>query len=266
MERLSNKTLSDAALHILTTADPEQKAHLSQEISKLWENGDLEIGQTSPPLRPSRPIAPQLLPAAKMPKRKKGSLGKNKTALLHALAHIELNAIDLCWDIIARFPSMPHAFYSDWVMVAKDEGKHFLMLQNRLKELDSFYGDLPAHDGLWESAIETKDDLLARLAIVPMVLEARGLDVTPAMIKAMESQKDNDTAQILQTIHDDEITHVRAGKDWFDWLCNKKNLPAIPTWQNLVKIYFKGKLKKPFNYKSRELANFSSAFYDPIAE
>lgn len=260
------KSLSEGALQILLTSDPEEKSDLTQKLAHLWFEEKIELGEAEAPLRPARPLKPELLSPGQMPKRKKGSLGKNKLALLHALAHIELNAIDLSWDMVVRFKGMPKDYYTGWVKVARDEAKHFMMLQTRLKELDHFYGAVPAHDGLWESAIDTKDYMLARLAIVPMVLEARGLDVTPPMIEAMKKQDDLETATILQTIHDDEITHVRTGKIWFDYLCEKDGLEPIPTWQNLVKTYFKGKLKRPFNYTSRELANFEAAFYDPIAE
>lgn len=258
-------TLCAGAVFILQTATPEEKSSLSRKLAALWQEDQIPLGEAEPPLRPNRPDKPDLLMPKDMPKRRKAGTLANKTALLHSLAHIELNAIDLCWDIIARFPGMPKAFYDDWVKVADDEARHFMLIQNRLLELESEYGALPAHDGLWETAIDTKDNLLARLAIVPMVLEARGLDVTPGMAQTFRNVGDDKTADIIQIIHDDEIHHVKYGKAWFDYLCEKDGLEPISTWQHLVLTYFKGKLKRPFNYTSRNLANFQAAFYDPIS-
>jgi uncharacterized ferritin-like protein (DUF455 family) len=205
-----------------------------------------------------------------MPKRRKAGSLQGKIALLHALAHIELNAIDLAWDIMARFAHdpfpLPRAFFDDWVGVAADEAKHFLMLSARLKDFGAAYGDLPAHDGLWESSERTAHDFAARLAIVPMVLEARGLDVTPAMIGSMTAQGDIQTAAMLQTIHDDEITHVRAGTVWFEAWCEHHDLGVEETWQGLVRDYFTGPLKRPFNDPSREKAGMLRHWYEPLAD
>ena len=186
--------------------------------------------------------------------------------MLHALAHIELNAIDLAVDILARFPqeAMPSAFFDDWVKVADEEAKHFLMLSGRLHTLGATYGDLPAHDGLWEAAMQTASDLLARLALVPLVLEARGLDVTPGMIERLETVGDDESAAILRVIYDDEIGHVACGKHWFEHLARRRGQDPKDIWQKLVREEFKGKLKPPFNEVARDAANFPSAYYLPL--
>ena len=218
-------------------------------------------------IAPARPPAPELRAPRDMPKRGSGKGRAGRVALLHALAHIELNAIDLAWDIVARFrePSLPTDFYDDWVHVADDEAKHFLLLQERLTEFGADYGDMPAHDGLWEAATATADDLLARLAVVPMVLEARGLDVTPTMMKRMKAIGDTRTEAILDVIYRDEVDHVAIGQKWFHHLCTERGLPPIATWQNIVQQRFKGQLKRPFNKDARERAGMDSGYYEPLA-
>ncbi len=268
--------LADAALKVLTTADPNEKANLTHMLAKEWQRSDNRtITPVEIPDRPARPEKPELKSPTEMPKRKKAGSIRGRIALLHALAHIELNAIDLAWDIIGRYAdlyeaekgfSLPIEFYEQWLDVAVDEAKHFLMLQERLSDFGAQYGDLPAHDGLWESALETKDDFAARLAIVPMVLEARGLDVTPHMIGAMNRHGDDETAELLQIIHDDEISHVRAGTVWFDEWCTFYDLDGEEHWQSLVDQYFKGRLKKPFNHDSRNKAGMIRDWYEPLAE
>lgn len=272
-------TLCDAALDVLHCGDARKKAEATRRHAIAFRNGDIAtIGHVADmPDRPARPAHPVLLAPAAMPKRRKAGSIKSKIALLHAIAHIELNAIDLAWDIMARFSplaaentdkgfTLPHAFFVDWIKVADDEAKHFLMLSDRLADCGATYGDLPAHDGLWESSEKTAHDLPARLAIVPMVLEARGLDVTPKMIEMMRAQDDHKTADMLQIIHDDEITHVRAGTVWFESWCAYHGQEPQDTWQDLVKTYFDGRLKPPFNHPSRENAGLLRDWYEPLAE
>lgn len=261
-------TLTEAAIGVLSTGGAREKARATHAASQAWRTGDMAVGAGTPPDRPARPDAPELKLPRDVPKRKITQAPESRMPLLHALAHIELNAIDLAWDIVARFTDhgLPRAFFDDWVKVADDEARHFLMLDDRLRELGSHYGALTAHDGLWQASQATAHDLLARLAIVPLVLEARGLDVTPAMIDKLRAVGDDDSANALQVIHDDEITHVAAGKRWFDYLCDRTEMPRIETWQSLVQTHFKGILKRPFNVVSRERAGFAAAFYDPIAE
>ncbi len=272
-------TLCAAALDVLNTANATEKAEKSRAHALLWRDGGIHsIGRADTiEDRPARPEKPKLLAAQKMPRRRKAGSKASKTALLHAIAHIELNAIDLAWDIMARFAhisdenthndfTLPRAFYDDWVKVADDEAKHFLMLNNRLADFDAEYGDLPAHDGLWDASMKTAHDLPARLAIVPMVLEARGLDVTPNMIVMMRKQEDHKTADMLQIIHDDEITHVRAGTVWFESWCAYHGKDTETYWQTLVKTYFDGRLKRPFNHPSREDAGMIRDWYEPLAD
>jgi uncharacterized ferritin-like protein (DUF455 family) len=200
-----------------------------------------------------------------MPRRRNFGALHGRIALLHALAHIELNAIDLGWDIVARFPGLPRAFYDDWIGVAAEEAEHFALLATRLAALGGNYGDLPAHDGLWESAAATAHDILARLAVVPLVLEARGLDVTPEMIRRLERAGDLDSAAILHRIYADEIDHVAAGARWFDILCRDRGLDPETVFHDRVRRYFKGHVKPPFNRDARDRAGFPARYYEPLA-
>lgn len=277
---MTNKmTLCDYALDVLNSANAHEKARKTGKYAALWRDGEIGTIGLAPDIkdRPARPDKPELLHATQMPKRRKAGTKASKIALLHAIAHIELNAIDLAWDIMARFSpyfeenakegfTLPKAFYTDWIKVADDEAKHFSMLEERLNDLGATYGDLPAHDGLWEASERTAQDLPARLAIVPMVLEARGLDVTPNMIAAMIKQQDHKTADMLQIIHDDEITHVRAGTVWFESWCSYHDKDIEEFWQTLVKTYFEGTLKRPFNHPSREEAGMIRDWYEPLAD
>lgn len=273
------QTLTAAAHDVLTTTGPLEKCSKTITYAQQWRAGEIKtIGLHDIPLRPARPEKPELRAPYAMPKRRKAGSRASKIALLHALSHIELNAVDLAWDVMARFAgyaaenapahsfTLPRDFFGDWVKVADDEAKHFLMLQDRMATLNAAYGDLPAHDGLWESAEKTAHDFAARLAIVPMVLEARGLDVTPTMIEVMTTQGDFETARAFQIIHDDEITHVRAGTLWFDHWCKFHNLDGQSHWQDLVQTYFNGTLKRPFNHPSREKGGMIRDWYEPLAD
>jgi len=260
-------TLTAAAVAVLEAANPAEKIARTHEAANLWWRGTLaEVGTASPPDRPARPERPRLLPAREMPKRRAGGEHANRVALLHAIAHIELNAIDLAWDLIARFSSLdlPRAFFDDWVAVADEEATHHGLLTARLAELGAAYGDLPAHDGLWEAASATAEDLLARLAVVPLVLEARGLDVTPAMIERLEASGDQHSAEILRIIYRDEISHVAAGRRWFAFEAARRALAPVETYHALVRRYFGAALKAPFNERARSEAGFPPAFYAPL--
>lgn len=263
------ETLSEAACGVLSTACAERKATLTHGIARAWRDGRIgDIGSSVPPDRPARPERPALRPPREVKRRRISEQAAGRIALLHALAHIELNAIDLAWDIVARFGGehgLPRAFFDDWVGVADDEAKHFLLLSDRLADLGAAYGDLPAHDGLWQAAQATAEDLQARLAVVPLVLEARGLDVTPAMIVKLKAAKDDASAAVLQIIHDDEIGHVAVGRRWFDFLCARRGVDPAATYQALVRRYFRGSVKPPFNVESRDRAGFPSSYYGPLA-
>ncbi len=257
-----------AAIAVLKTANASEKAARARMVAATWKNGLLPFDfKELPPLRPSRPKRPELLEPKDMPKRRKGNGIENQKKLLHSIAHIELNAIDLAFDMVARFaPFMPKSFCDDWIKIGDDEARHFLMLSDRLKHLNCAYGDYPAHDGLWQSAIDTKDSLPARLAIVPMVLEARGLDVTPPMVKQFIKAEDMETAKILNIILTEEITHVEAGSRWFKYIAEKADLNPEEWFQDLVSAFFKGHVKPPFNDEARSKAGLEPSFYEPLAK
>jgi uncharacterized ferritin-like protein (DUF455 family) len=256
-------TLLASAVEVLTTADPAAKASASHRAAEAWRAGGLAVGTGSAPDRPARPERPLLLAPREMPKRSAGGNAAKRIALLHALAHIELNAIDLAWDLIARFgrDDMPRAFFDDWVKVADEEALHFELLSARLRELGAAYGDFPAHDGLWEAATVTAQDLLARLAIVPLVLEARGLDVTPATVADMNRAGDAATAALLDRIYQDEIGHVAAGMRWFEHFARAAGHDPQTHWQAMLKQHFRGALKPPFNDTARAAAGMPAAYY-----
>lgn len=261
-------SLAEAMRAALRAANPGAKATAARAAAAAWRaETEMAIGAAEAPTRPARPARPVLLPPHDMPKRRSGKTHESRIALLHALAHIELNAIDLACDIVARFadPALPCAFYDDWVRVADEEAKHFLLLSGRLADFGAAYGDLPAHDGLWQAAQATAHDLLARLAVVPLVLEARGLDVTPTMIERMARFGDTQSADILKIIYRDEIGHVAIGKRWFDWLCERRGLAPQETWRDLVRRHFKGSLKPPFNAEARAAAGFPATYLETIA-
>jgi uncharacterized ferritin-like protein (DUF455 family) len=199
-----------------------------------------------------------------MPRRRGAGSLAHRIALLHAVAHIELNAIDLAWDLIARFAAhdLPRVFYDDWVAVAEQEATHHALVAARLEALGAAYGDLPAHDGLWQAAQATAHDLLARLAIVPLVLEARGLDVTPEMIEKLKRQDDAASVAALETIYREEVEHVAAGQRWFRFECARRGVEPVETYRALVRQYHRGGLKPPFNHTARMQAGFDAAFYE----
>ena len=262
--------LATAARDIVLAPDPMEKVRLAKSTAKAWFGGRLGLGPVSRPFampdRPGRPERPQLLPPRDMPKRSTGG-AKGRFALLHALAHIELNAVDMTWDLVGRFAreAMPSQFFDDWVQVGLEEAKHFELLVGRLAELDGGYGDLPAHDGLWQAAQATGHDLLARLAVVPLVLEARGLDVGPATIANLERADDTSSARILEIIYRDEKRHVAFGVKWFRFMCQRAGLAPEPTFHALVRANFRGPVKPPFNDRARAEAGLTPGFYKPLS-
>ncbi len=264
---MAGGTLAAHAVAVLGAAQPDAKVALSREAAALWRAGGIAVGEAHPPERPARPARPVLRPPRDMPRRRAARTTAARIALLHALAHIELNAIDLAWDIVARFTAEapPRGFYDDWVGVALDEARHFELLTRRLGELGAAYGDLPAHDGLWETARASADDLLARLALVPLVLEARGLDVTPAMCARLRAAGDHPSADLLEIIYRDEIGHVAAGRRWFVFVCARRGLDEAATFHELVERRFTGGLKPPFNTRARDAAGIPAQFYAPWA-
>uniref|UniRef100_A0A0D9Z7P9 DUF455 domain-containing protein n=1 Tax=Oryza glumipatula TaxID=40148 RepID=A0A0D9Z7P9_9ORYZ len=342
------KTLVDWALEILGTADPDEKARLGDLAATEWLRGAIPLPYDPsrparpPPDRPARSAAVRLLPPSRAPKLGKGGSAQSRLALLHSLAHTESWAVDLSWDIVARFGAplrMPREFFDDFARVAQDEGRHFAVLSARLRELGSHYGALPAHDGLWDSATRTSHSLLARLAVEHCVHEARGLDVLPTTISRFRAGGDEQTAKLLEdVIYPEEITHCAAGVRWFRYLCLRSRngdptassipqaitqcseLPrdgtgdihkveevegdgpkaelaqasngddktvqqvedelakcklvdigddveaaVIRTFHSVVREYFRGPLKPPFNTEARKAAGFEPAWYEPLA-
>jgi len=218
------------------------------------------------PDRPGRPATPELLPPNRMPKRGRGGSERARIALWHSLAHIEFVAIDLALDMAGRFGAeMGEAFVSDFLAVAADEAMHFAAIARHLSGMGSHYGALPAHDGLWEAASETAHDVAARLAIVPMVLEARGLDVTPATLDRLRTSDDERGTRLLQRILDDEIRHVRIGASHFRIVCQNRAVPWDSHWKMLVRQHFRGALKPPFNDSARAAAGLPLELYAALA-
>ncbi len=240
---------------------------VARAIARDWRLGRLEFRfEAEMPDTPGRPDQPELLPPNKMPKRGRGQSLRGRIALFHALAHIEFVAIDLALDIVGRFGAeMGTEFVNDFLSVAADEAMHFALLDRHLRTMGSRYGNVPAHNGLWDAAYETRHDVAARLAVVPMVLEARGLDVTPATLERVRSSGDVTGARILERILDDEIRHVRFGARYFNEVCKRRGFEPETTWKGLVNRHFRGALKPPFNDSARQAAGLSRSYYDGIA-
>jgi len=268
---VSGQTLTQMAVEVLTTADGREKTALSRRHAQTWfaaraAGQDIPVGEGAPPLQPARPDRPELLDPRDVPRRRPGS-PQGRLAILHAVAHIELNAVDLHWDIIARFGHvpMPIGFYDDWVKSADEESKHFNLICDCLEANGSHYGALPAHAGMWRAAEDTAQDLMGRLAVVPMVLEARGLDVTPGMIDIFTKAGDTRAVEAMQVIYAEEVHHVAYGSKWFHFLCGRHDLDPKEVFHDLVRRYFHGPLKPPFNEEKRAEAGLPPDFYWPLA-
>ncbi len=263
---LIGRSVSAAIRAALLTSDPRAKAMAARAVARDWRLGRLASPFDTPmPDRPARPARPELLPPNRMPRRGRGGSERGRIALWHALAHIEFSAIDLALDAAGRFgEELGEQFTGDFLSVAADEAMHFALLERRLRALGSYYGALPAHDGLWDAAHETRHDAAARLAIVPMVLEARGLDVTPPAIERLRAAGDATGAKILKRILDDEIRHVRFGANHFTVLCRIRGESPAILWKSLVKRHFRGAVKPPFNDSARAAAGLSRDFYAGI--
>lgn len=253
------KSLFAAARVCLDAASPDDKPACAFEVAQAFARGELTIEANAPapePIRmPGRPPTPILVHPRDLPKRGFGSI-EGRAAFIHAVAHIEFNAIDLAWDAVYRFRGMPAEYYADWVSVANDEARHFTMLRGRLRELGYGYGDFDAHNGLWEMAEKTAGSGLARMALVPRVLEARGLDVTPGMIVKLRSLDDDATADILEVILREEVGHVAAGSRWYRWHCERAGVEPRARFRELLQEYATGVLHKPFNTEARLQAGF----------
>lgn len=256
---MSKISIYDAAARALAQADPDEKARVTRDVAAVWREGALGMDAAGPPKpigEPGRPTRPTLVPPRKLKARRLNS-PEGRAAFIHAVAHIEFNAINLAWDAVYRFRGMPPGFYSDWIAVATEEAYHFTLLRDRLRRLGFDYGDFPAHDGLWEMARKTAHDVLVRMALVPRVLEARGLDVTPGMMEKLRRVGDEETVAVLEIIFRDEIGHVEIGSRWFRHACAERGLEPGPTFRALLGEHMRGRIKGPFHREARLAAGFT---------
>jgi uncharacterized ferritin-like protein (DUF455 family) len=259
--------LVEASSHCLALVNPQEKCAAVFDLAARVREGvfrwdlDWPFETFSEPGRPARP---ELVAPTAVPRRRLGS-PEGRAALVHAIAHIEFNAINLALDAICRFRDMPQQYYLDWVSVADDEARHFQMLHKRLGQMNRQYGDYPAHNGLWEMAEKSADSCLVRMALVPRVLEARGLDVTPGMIDKLQSVGDTETIAVLEIILAEEIRHVAIGTQWFNYCCEQENKPPMETFLELLRSRFTGSVRGPFNLDARMKAGFTEAEMDALA-
>ncbi|UQB41455.1 ferritin-like domain-containing protein [Thiomicrospira microaerophila] len=238
---------------------------LSLKIKQLdqllfnWSEQNFEFSPLDAVMRiaePGRPSKPDLVAPRNLVRRGLGSK-EGHAALMHAIAHIEFNAINLALDAIYRFQTMPFKYYQDWLGVAGEEAYHFQMIREHLDSMGHDYGDFPAHNGLWLTTYETDHDVLVRMAMVPRTLEARGLDVTPAMIKKLRAIGDHRGVEILKILLRDEVGHVAVGTYWYRYLCEQRALNPFDEFQRILSVYFHGDIRGPFNYDARREAGFS---------
>lgn len=259
--------LQDAALCVLQVTDPQQKIELGIQVAKAWRAGELNLNNPIEAVKlpnPGRPEQPEQLSPQDMPRRRMNS-AKGRMVLIHAVTHIEFNAINLAWDAVYRFRDMPKAYYDDWISVALDEARHFQMLNGYLLNRDCYYGAFPAHNGLWDMAVKTDADVLVRMALVPRVLEARGLDVTPAMLEKLRAAGDVEAVALLEIILSEEINHVRIGTRWYHYCCEQRGLDKLQTFIDLIDSV-QSKPKGPFNIEARLLAGFEQDELDYLEE
>ncbi|HWU76699.1 MAG TPA: ferritin-like domain-containing protein [Rhodanobacter sp.] len=261
--------LHAAAKACLDAVDPAEKLRLTQLAWQAFVDGELRADAASPapePIgSPGRPVRPNLVNARQVPQRGLGT-AEGRAALVHAVAHIEFNAINLAWDAVYRYRGKPDAFYRDWVGCAHDEARHFAMLSTRLAELGHAYGDFDAHDGLWAMAEKTAHHDTARMALVPRVLEARGLDVTPGMIERLRHQGDTATVAILEVILREEVAHVAAGTRWYRYCCERDGIDPIETFFAMLRQYMGVNPRGPFNLPARREAGFVEGELDRLVE
>lgn len=258
--------LFDTAAACLGEPDPARKQAATRAAAERWRAGRLrpDAAGAAPvrdlPGRPARPelVAPRALKVRKLTSR------EGRAAMIHAVAHIEFNAINLAWDAVQRFRAMPADFYADWIQVAAEEAEHFGLMRNRLRDLGYDYGDFPAHDGLWEMARATAHDPLVRMALVPRVLEARGLDVTPGMMVRFEAAGDPETAACLGVILRDEVGHVAVGSRWFKRLCEARNLDPATLYFDSLREYMRAEVRGPLNLPARREAGFDEVELDRL--
>lgn len=250
------------ALHWLCVPDPAAKSEGVKTLQNDWLAGGIPLDSSTrlhaqDPI-PGRPARPELVPPLAVKHRSMHTV-EGRAAMIHALAHIEFNAINLALDAIWRFPGMPDAYYADWLQVASEEALHFSLLAAHLESLGYAYGDFPAHNSLWDMAEKTSGDVLARIALVPRTMEARGLDASPPVRAKLAQAGDHAAAAILDIILRDEIGHVATGNRWFAWLCQTRGLDPIAAYAELAAAYKAPHLRGPFNMDARRAAGFSEA-------
>ncbi len=249
-----NQHLRAAVLCPLLAQNAVQKAELTLALSLDLPIDTLAI-VSDPGGIPGRPAMPELVAHTSL-KSKPLTTPEGRALLLHAIAHIELNAIDLALDVVWRFAGMPEDFYRDWVRIAKEEAKHFLLIQQHLVGMGFDYGHFPAHNSLWEMAERTRADIVARIGLVPRTMEARGLDASPGVKNKLISAGDHAAGRIMDIILEEEIGHVAAGNRWYRYVCETKGLDPISTYRQLIQQYDAPKLKSPYNLQARRLAGF----------
>lgn len=251
----------------LAIRSPDEKCAAVTDLWLAVQLNDFEFDPDTPvtPIGVAgHPSSPELVMPAKLKRRRLGS-EHGRAALVHAVTHIEFNAINLALDAAYRFRDMPAQYYNDWISVAADEARHYQLLSTRLQSMGFQYGDFPAHNGLWEMAQRTADDCMKRMALVPRVLEARGLDVTPGMIERLNAVGDHETVRILEVILEEEVRHVEIGSHWFHICCDQRGLEPESTFLNLLKEYFTGTVRGPFNMAARMQAGFTQRELDAIS-
>lgn len=258
-------SLREAALQALCTSDPATKAAQARELHARFDAAELDAGRQlpEPAQLPGRPARPRLVEPKQVPARTPFTL-EGRAALLHAIAHIEFNAINLALDAVWRFAGMPAAFYRDWLRVAAEEALHFTLLREHLRSLGFDYGDFDAHDGLWLMAQRTAQDIVARMALVPRTLEARGLDATPPLQAKFARAGDERAVEILGIILRDEVGHVAIGNRWYRWLCEREGLDPLASYDELTARYEAPRLRPPFNREARLAAGFTEAEIDKL--
>jgi uncharacterized ferritin-like protein (DUF455 family) len=250
--------IREQALDCLLIADPWQKAEATQCLYQQVKEQGFTVSKDAlaVPEIPGRPEKPELVPPRDLPRRRNNQETGHAT-LIHAICHIEFNAINLALDALARFADMPKAYYSDWLQVAYEESTHFEMLNEHLGSMGFQYGNFSAHDGMWEMARKTHHDPLTRMALVPRVLEARGLDVTPKMMDKLRKSGDIRAVEILALILREEVGHVKVGSRWFNYLCEQRDLEPYSTFKQLLETYFNGEIRGPFHTEARLEAGFT---------
>ncbi|KAK7272405.1 hypothetical protein RJT34_28983 [Clitoria ternatea] len=257
-------SLAELGSMVLSTSDPLTKSHLSHMAYSIWRRRNFPIGISKPPSTPARPQYPQLVSPKEIPAPKDSGLPLN-AYMLHNLAHVELNAIDLAWDTVVRFSPyreiLGDGFFADFAHVADDESRHFSWCAQRLAELGFKYGDMPAHNLLWRECEKSSDNVAARLAVIPLVQEARGLDAGPRLVKKLVGFGDNRSSKIVARIADEEVAHVAVGVYWFVSVCQKLGCAPDSTFKDLIKEY-NVELKGPFNHSAREEAGIPRDWYD----